>query len=476
MSAGPTVTKRIKVGEEFTLSSSKHSNTQSVAWHWDPSYFEAVSHIGTVTQDVTFRALKETPLSSYLEIVSVTSYIEPGTTSTGLRKDKDCWHIFVKNDNDGDDNNNDDETIDWDENAGEVYFQQEELNIDLGSSPYLIESYPVTIGFGYSWMSFDPKIASVEQYTNNGRYAYIRGVSAGSTKIKVTRRTNTGNSWAYLNVNVLDRTPSAVSLNARSLNLNYAQKETLKSTVYPETAYYTLSWRSSDENVVSVDQSGSIQANKEGTATITVKTQNGKSDFCEITVFDEKPTSMTLSPDSLSITLGKEKKLSAKMFPQNTYVKEISWSSSNPEIASVSSEGVVRGLKEGSCLITATSETELSATAIITILPLPTSVVLPTSIDVNLGYERQLYPQLEPKEAESNFSWSSSDLSVVSVSDGKIKGRKVGDAEIWVTTENGKRTSCKVHVKNVPDVLNYRNATIRCDAVETLFKRKFNTK
>ena len=78
--------------------------------------------------------------------------------------------------------------------------------------------------------------------------------------------------------------PTKVALNKTSATLVKGKSLTLKATLTPAKAATKLSWSSSDTKVATVNQSGKVTAVKKGTATITVKTSNGKKATCKVTV------------------------------------------------------------------------------------------------------------------------------------------------------------------------------------------------
>ena len=78
--------------------------------------------------------------------------------------------------------------------------------------------------------------------------------------------------------------PTSVSLNKTSLALEIGRTYTLIKTVSPSNAVTSYTWRSSNTSVATVDSNGKVTAKKTGTATITVKTSNGKTATCKVTV------------------------------------------------------------------------------------------------------------------------------------------------------------------------------------------------
>ena len=84
--------------------------------------------------------------------------------------------------------------------------------------------------------------------------------------------------------------PTSVSLNKTSLTLEVGKTYTLTKTISPSTATTSYSWSSSNTSVATVNSSGKVTAKKTGTATITVKTSNGKTATCKVTVIKTLPT------------------------------------------------------------------------------------------------------------------------------------------------------------------------------------------
>jgi len=78
--------------------------------------------------------------------------------------------------------------------------------------------------------------------------------------------------------------PTSVSLNKTALTLDVGKSYTLTKTVSPSNAVTSYNWSSSNTSVATVDSNGKVTAKKAGTATITVKTSNGKTATCKVTV------------------------------------------------------------------------------------------------------------------------------------------------------------------------------------------------
>ena len=166
------------------------------------------------------------------------------------------------------------------------------------------------------------------------------------------------------------------------------------------------------------------------------------------------PTSISLSAASSSISIGATTQLTVGYTPADTNVKNVTYSSSSESIATVSNTGLVTGIAQGSATITATAQTEngtTSATTTITVTPIAvTSVSLSSNSEtIKVGKTVTLVPTISPSNATNkNVTWSSSNTSVATVSEGTVTGVSEGTATITVTTVSGSKTAtCTVVVQ-----------------------------
>ena len=151
-------------------------------------------------------------------------------------------------------------------------------------------------------------------------------------------------------------TVSSVSLNSTSLNLNTGDKTNLIATVSPSHAgNKNIIWSSSNSAIVTVSN-GYITAVREGTAVITVTTEDGnKTATCNVTVKNVPISGISLSNTSIDLIKGKNATLTVIYEPENATNKNVNWISSNPSVAKVSN-GVVTAVGVGTATVTATSQ------------------------------------------------------------------------------------------------------------------------
>lgn len=154
-----------------------------------------------------------------------------------------------------------------------------------------------------------------------------------------------------------------VTLSQREINMEVGHFETLTATVTPKDATdRTVTWSSSNPEVASVE-GGLVLAVNGGNATITA-TAGGVSASCAVTV--TVPVSgIVLDHNTLELDEGQTALLTATVSPSDASAPEVTWSSSDSEVASVEG-GLVTALKAGSAIITAVSG-EKSASCRVTV-------------------------------------------------------------------------------------------------------------
>ena len=115
-------------------------------------------------------------------------------------------------------------------------------------------------------------------WTNQGS---VSGVTSGNNEIK-----------AIMFRIIKDLSITGVTLNKQETTLIKGTSETLKATINPSdtTDSKVLTWTTSDSKVATVDSNGKVTGVSEGKATITVRTSNGKTASCKVTVIKQKPT------------------------------------------------------------------------------------------------------------------------------------------------------------------------------------------
>lgn len=372
------------------------------------------------------------------------------------------------------------------------------LQAYVGESATLTPTvYPSNANTEFTWYSRNTSIARV----SGGR---VTGVEEGTTQVYAV--SSNGLQTNDCTINVCYRTPNSVSLNTSSYSLPISKTYTLQASVTPSNARFKLTWSSSCEDVVSVTQAGEVTAHKEGHATITVKTDNGRSAKCAITVPPD-PSRISL-PSKVAMTWGKTRKLKYSFAPSNAYIR-LTWSSTDPAVVQVDQNGqlTARGAgmadvkvrtqngKEAVCrvevdapvyIFTAWMRSQDAVTVGLEEHPkvsyadgmllietrnrrievdtarvykftledrttdrMPQQIVMDNELLLPFKGKKQLVAKLLPEDydIETQLAWKSNAPDVVSVSsEGLVSAVVPGDAEISVTASNGCMAVCRVSV------------------------------
>ena len=152
---------------------------------------------------------------------------------------------------------------------------------------------------------------------------------------------------------------SSISLSKSTFELTVGDQALLDATISPDNATNKkIRWSSSKESVATVTPEGIVEAVSVGTSFITATSEDsGVNAKCEITVKEKviSVTGIALNKTSLSLTEGEEFTLEATVTPDNATNREVTWTSDNEAVATVSAEGVVKALRAGKASITATT-------------------------------------------------------------------------------------------------------------------------
>ena len=144
---------------------------------------------------------------------------------------------------------------------------------------------------------------------------------------------------------------TTASLDKTELTINKGAAAQLNLSVTPENFTDIVDWKSTDTNIVTVSDNGVVKAVGIGTATVKV-TVGDVSTTCKVTVL-QPVTGINLNKSSLTMDALGTFQMTASVYPDGANDKRITWSSSDPAIASVDENGLVTALKKGTATITA---------------------------------------------------------------------------------------------------------------------------
>jgi uncharacterized protein YjdB len=336
-----------------------------------------------------------------------------------------------------------------------ITLDRNEITLVVAGSQSLIPTVAPTnaTNKNVTWNSSNTNVATVN---SSGR---VTAVAAGTATITV--RTEDGGYTATTRVTVSQPTirVSGISLDRNEITLEVAGSQSLIPTVVPtNAANKNVTWNSSNINVATVNSSGRVTAVSAGTATITVRTADGSyTATTRVTV--SQPTirvsGISFTSNEITLRIAGSQSLSYTITPSNAANKNVTWNSSNTDVATVSSSGVVTAVSAGTATITVrTADGSYTATTRVIVAPsgnfdqVQTPRVSGIALDSNeitlrIAGSQQLYYTITPSNAANrNVTWNSSNTDVATVSSsGVVTAVSAGTATITVRTADGGYTA-----------------------------------
>ena len=158
-------------------------------------------------------------------------------------------------------------------------------------------------------------------------------------------------------------------------------------------------------------------------------------------------TNVTISPTSISLECGETYQLMVDISPQDATEQNVSWSSSDAQIATVSDDGIVTGIGKGNATITASVGGKSAVCNVTVTLDVQSVSISPTTLVMTkLGETAQLTATVQP-EGAGEAVWSSSDEAVATVSSEGLVAA-VGRGTATITATAGEKTAtCEVTVE-----------------------------
>lgn len=298
------------------------------------------------------------------------------------------------------------------------------------------------------WTSSKPAVASVNSK------GLITAKRAGTAVITATTENDkTASCTVYV------KKITTFKLNKTKLELSPNKTYQLTYSMKPASVTVPIEWISARKSVATVDQEGKVTTKKDGKAMISAVLKDGtnRTFTCEVTVKTRKVTSISLNKQKATVSPGEGLTLKATIKPINATNKELSWSSSNRDVATVDEKGKVTTYKEGTATITARAAdgSGKKGTCKLTVAhPKVASLKLNKSkATVSLTGSLTLKYTLKPSNAfDKSVKWSSSKTSVATVdSDGVVTPVKAGTTNITVRAQDGSgvKATCAVTVKRI---------------------------
>lgn len=239
---------------------------------------------------------------------------------------------------------------------GTIYLTASSLKMKTGQSTTAFKATGFSEGdYVTAVTSNKPRTVKVTNVNKNGTFKLTAGKKKGSAVVTVTLASK---KTASFKVTVQKAAVKTTKITTTTKSLTLAKGATYKKlassiAVTPVTSKEKVTYSSSNKKVATVSSKGVIKAKKAGTAKITVKS-GSKKVVVTVKVTGVKTTNLSGVPAAKSVSKGKSFKIKAIATPKNTDEK-ITFKSSNKKVVTVTSKGVVKGLKKGTATITVQS-------------------------------------------------------------------------------------------------------------------------
>ena len=254
-----------------------------------------------------------------------------------------------------------------------------------------------------AWSSNNASVATVNAS------GLVTAVDSGTAKVSAT--TQDGGFTSECVVRVIIVPVTGITVMPSSVAIDTSRTIQLTATVTPANATNTnVTWNSNNTAVATVSTSGLVMGVARGTAVITATTEDGGfAGECAVEVAFIPVTGIVVEPASYDIGIGGTKQLTATVSPAFASNGNVSWSSDNSPVATVSASGLVTGVSIGSAVITATTQDGgFADTCVVDVGSLPTSLISlgfnenSGSSVANTGSASSLFTKTDPPSWSTN--------------------------------------------------------------------------
>ena len=323
---------------------------------------------------------------------------------------------------------------------------------------------------------------TVKVKSSNSKVVSVKKTSEKSATLTV-KKAGTATITVYANNKVKDtlkitvlQKVTKITPKSQYVFVTKGKSVQLKSSVYPSKASNKkLTYSSSKKSVATVSASGKVTGKKAGTATITIKAKDGSGVYTKVYVTvgtsKTKVTKVTATTAKTSLYVGETTAISSKVTPSKATNKKVHYTSSNTNVATVSSKGVITAKAPGTATIKviANDGSKKYAKITVTVQQQVTSISLnPSSVVLcsASGYDHPTQAQISAVAYPANAAnrgvvLTSSNPNVAAVSGSTIVAKAPGTAVITAKAADGRgaSASCSVTVKGVnTKVLSFNDA------------------
>jgi len=292
------------------------------------------------------------------------------------------------------------------------------------------------------WSSRNEKIATVD---SNG---IVTGIARGNVTIDA-KATDGSGVKTYLTISVIQ---DATDITIRETDVTVAtgrRAAQLHVTVLPTNANNkNVDWYSSDETIATV-RNGVITGVRAGECTVTCSSQSnpGVSASIPVRVIQLVTRINVLNPKGLSFNVGENAQLEWEVLPADASIKDVTFKSRAPKVATVDANGIVTGLAKGQANIEVNAADGSGVRAVFQVnvtQPVTGIEPLPDNFFAQLNENRRVSnaTRVIPRDANNQrISWSVADPTIASINGGYVYGHRTGSTILTATSEDGGYTT-----------------------------------
>ncbi len=262
---------------------------------------------------------------------------------------------------------------------------------------------------------------------------------------------------------------NGISLSKKEIKLISGENETITATLTEGTTG-KITWESSAADIVKVENGKITAVGESGTATITAKVEGTEyKATCTVKII-QKIT--TITAGNIEMNIGDTQKINVTTTPTEGLIEDLEYTSGSPTIATVGADGNVKGIAEGTAVITIRGKNSgVSTTCTIKVTPKVTKITKITASDLTLepGKTGKISVTIEPTNQTEGVTYTSGTQSVATVGeDGTVNALTEGTTIITVKGKvSGVSTTCRVTVKS-----NKINGAIEVGEYEKYYGKK----
>ncbi len=303
------------------------------------------------------------------------------------------------------------------------------------------------------WATLNPSIALVDAS------GIVTGVAVGTTTV-LARATADPSVMATATITVMPSRTVSLAPGLTALTLWVGDAKTIPAATDVDSLQTRdLLWSSENIAVATVNARGTIVAAGVGSTIIRVSSIADPRAKAELLLTVLPARTVTVAPASVTVGIQQQSVLRANVVIEDGLSTVVTWSSSDPTVATISPSGLVTGVSFGQTIVTATSvvDTTRHGTAIVSVAPSIRSVIVtPITVSSFVGDVDQLTVDVATDgPLPRTVTWRTSNSAVASVSSGgAVTSVAVGQATISATStvDTTMRATVQVTVQAAPTI------------------------